>query len=56
MAIPAIGLCMLNVYLAHNAHHGHAREEFVPYEHMRLRAKVGKSKCEAKIEGINILF
>lgn len=39
VALPAIGLGMLNVYLAH-AEHSHERVPFVPYEYMRVRTKV----------------
>ncbi|XP_055588088.1 cytochrome c oxidase subunit 6A, mitochondrial [Uranotaenia lowii] len=39
VAIPAVGLCMLNAYLAHEAEHGHARPEFIAYEHLRIRNK-----------------
>ncbi|XP_058464432.1 cytochrome c oxidase subunit 6A1, mitochondrial [Malaya genurostris] len=39
VAFPAVGLCMLNVYLKHQEEHGHARPEFVPYEHLRIRNK-----------------
>uniref|UniRef100_A0A1Q3FV63 Putative cytochrome c oxidase subunit via n=1 Tax=Culex tarsalis TaxID=7177 RepID=A0A1Q3FV63_CULTA len=39
VAMPAVGLCMLNAYLKHQEEHGHARPEFVPYEHLRIRNK-----------------
>ncbi|XP_019550676.2 cytochrome c oxidase subunit 6A2, mitochondrial [Aedes albopictus] len=39
VALPAVGLCMLNAYLKHQEEHGHPRAEFVPYEHMRIRNK-----------------
>ncbi|XP_055524451.1 cytochrome c oxidase subunit 6A, mitochondrial [Wyeomyia smithii] len=39
VALPAVGLCMLNAYLKHQEEHGHPRPEFVPYEHMRIRTK-----------------
>ncbi|CAG0888833.1 unnamed protein product [Darwinula stevensoni] len=38
VALPAVGLCMLNAYLGIRDH-PHARPEFVPYEHMRIRSK-----------------
>ncbi|XP_062551895.1 cytochrome c oxidase subunit 6A2, mitochondrial [Armigeres subalbatus] len=39
VAVPAVGLCMLNTYLKHQEEHGHPRAEFIPYEHMRIRNK-----------------
>ena len=39
VALPAVGLCMLNAYLGIRDH-PHERPEFVPYEHMRIHIKV----------------
>ncbi|XP_058056781.1 cytochrome c oxidase subunit 6A2, mitochondrial-like [Anopheles bellator] len=40
VALQTIGLCFLNVYLAHQEARGHhPRPEFVPYEHLRIRNK-----------------
>ncbi|ETN66413.1 cytochrome c oxidase, subunit VIA [Anopheles darlingi] len=39
VAMPAVGLCMLNAYLKHQEEHGHPRPEFVKYEHLRIRNK-----------------
>ncbi|XP_055615541.1 cytochrome c oxidase subunit 6A, mitochondrial-like [Toxorhynchites rutilus septentrionalis] len=39
VALPGVGLCMLNAYLKHQEEHGHSRPEFLPYEHMRIRTK-----------------
>ncbi|XP_055681790.1 cytochrome c oxidase subunit 6A, mitochondrial [Lutzomyia longipalpis] len=39
VAIPAVGLCMLNAYLGHQKDHGKPRPEFVKYEHLRMRSK-----------------
>ncbi|CAG9786843.1 unnamed protein product [Diatraea saccharalis] len=38
VAMPAVGLGMLNAYLAHAEEH-HERPEFVPYEYLRVRTK-----------------
>lgn len=38
VALPAIGLCMVNCYLDHTKGH-HERPEFVPYEYLRIRNK-----------------
>ncbi|KAJ0176525.1 hypothetical protein K1T71_007704 [Dendrolimus kikuchii] len=38
VAFPAIGLGMLNAYLAHQEEH-HERPPFVPYDYMRVRTK-----------------
>lgn len=41
VAFPAIGLGMVNAYLAHQEHAAHdERPDFVPYEYMRVRTKV----------------
>lgn len=40
VALPAVGLCMVNAYLKHVEEHHHARAEFIPYEHLRIRNKV----------------
>lgn len=41
VAMPAVGLCMLNTYLEHQkAHeHGHTRPDFVQYDYLRVRTK-----------------
>ncbi|XP_049278418.1 cytochrome c oxidase subunit 6A, mitochondrial [Anopheles maculipalpis] len=39
VAMPAVGLCMLNAYLKHQEEHGHPQPEFVKYEHLRIRNK-----------------
>ncbi|CAK1551210.1 unnamed protein product [Leptosia nina] len=38
VGFPAVGLGMLNVYLAHQEEH-HERPPFVAYEYMRIRTK-----------------
>lgn len=38
VALPAIGLGMVNAYLAHMEHHD--RPEFVAYDYLRVRTKV----------------
>ncbi|CAI9588863.1 unnamed protein product [Staurois parvus] len=37
VALPGVAVCMLNAYLK-TQHHSHERPEFVPYEHLRIRA------------------
>lgn len=39
VALPAVGLCMVNAYLKHQEEHHHTRAEFIPYEHLRIRNK-----------------
>ena len=41
VALPGVGLCMLNVYLTLPPGGEHEQVPFVPYEHLRLRNKVG---------------
>ncbi|KPI95636.1 PREDICTED: cytochrome c oxidase subunit 6A1, mitochondrial-like [Papilio xuthus] len=38
VAFPAVGLGMLNAYLAHQEEH-HERPPFIPYDYMRVRTK-----------------
>lgn len=40
VAFPAVGLGMLNAYLAHQEHAHEERPEFKPYDFMRIRSKV----------------
>lgn len=40
VAFPAVGLGMLNAYLAHQEHAHDEQPEFIPYEFMRVRTKV----------------
>ncbi|CAG9102804.1 hypothetical protein JYU34_005717 [Plutella xylostella] len=39
VAFPAVGLGMVNAYLAHQEHAHHERPPFVPYEYLRVRTK-----------------
>ncbi|XP_058835099.1 cytochrome c oxidase subunit 6A, mitochondrial-like [Topomyia yanbarensis] len=39
VALPAVGLCMVNTYLSHRKAHKHERPEFVPYEYLHIRHK-----------------
>lgn len=39
VAVPAIGLCMLNAYLKHQEDPHKPRPEFIKYDHMYLRNK-----------------
>ncbi|XP_026177530.1 cytochrome c oxidase subunit 6A1, mitochondrial [Mastacembelus armatus] len=38
VALPGVGVCMLNTFLK-SQHHGHEQPEFVPYPHLRIRTK-----------------
>ncbi|KAM6364512.1 cytochrome c oxidase subunit 6A2, mitochondrial [Pluvialis apricaria] len=38
VALPAVGVCMLNVWLEQKRQH-HAAPAFVPYHHLRIRTK-----------------
>merc|ERR1712189_85939 len=39
VALPAIGLTMVNAYLGEMEHMSHPRPPFVAYEHLRIRTK-----------------
>ncbi|XP_055917981.1 cytochrome c oxidase subunit 6A1, mitochondrial [Eupeodes corollae] len=39
VAMPAVGLCMLNAYLKHQEHAHHPRPPFVKYEYLAIRNK-----------------
>lgn len=45
VALPGVGVCMLNTYLKMQ-HHSHEQPEFVPYTHLRIRTKVGLRGAE----------
>ncbi|KAB5567934.1 hypothetical protein PHYPO_G00238530 [Pangasianodon hypophthalmus] len=38
VALPGVGVCMLNTFLKAQ-HHSHDQPEFVPYTHLRIRSK-----------------
>ncbi|XP_076859471.1 cytochrome c oxidase subunit 6A1, mitochondrial [Brachyhypopomus gauderio] len=38
VALPGVGVCMLNAFLK-SQHHSHDQPEFVPYPHLRIRSK-----------------
>ncbi|XP_043924820.1 cytochrome c oxidase subunit 6A, mitochondrial [Protopterus annectens] len=38
VALPGVGVCMLNAYLKMQ-HHSHGQPEFVAYPHLRIRSK-----------------
>nr|XP_020446128.1 cytochrome c oxidase subunit 6A, mitochondrial isoform X1 [Monopterus albus] len=38
VALPGVGVCMLNTFLKAQ-HHSHEQPEFVPYSHLRIRSK-----------------
>ncbi|XP_067911331.1 cytochrome c oxidase subunit 6A1, mitochondrial-like [Heterodontus francisci] len=38
VAVPGVSICMLNCYLKAQ-HHSHERQDFVAYEHLRIRSK-----------------
>ncbi|XP_028270346.1 cytochrome c oxidase subunit 6A1, mitochondrial [Parambassis ranga] len=38
VALPGVGVCMLNMFLKEQ-HHSHEQPEFIPYTHLRIRSK-----------------
>lgn len=42
LALPGVGVCMMNAYLKQQAH-SHEPPEFIPYPHLRIRSKVRTS-------------
>lgn len=45
VALPGVGVCMLNTFLKEQQH-SHEQPEFVPYTHLRIRTKVGLQGAE----------
>jgi len=39
LAVPCIGLTMINAYIGEMEHLSHPRPKFIPYEHLRIRTK-----------------
>lgn len=39
VALPGVGVCMLNMFLKEQ-NHSHEQPEFIPYSHLRIRSKV----------------
>lgn len=45
VALPGVGVCMLNTFLKEQSH-SHEQPEFVPYSHLRIRSKVWPSSIQ----------
>ncbi|XP_037537163.1 cytochrome c oxidase subunit 6A, mitochondrial [Nematolebias whitei] len=39
VALPGVGVCMLNMFLKGSEHSHDAQPDFVPYSHLRIRTK-----------------
>lgn len=48
VALPGVGVCMLNTFLKEQSH-SHEQPEFVPYSHLRIRSKVWSMPLKSSV-------